>query len=81
MAFGKLNMGKPPVRFNEGVSETIIGLGFSTRLLRLCYLAHGKVKMYRIFQWSIPKAFNCPLSIIRQATPINYAQTNERRHF
>ena len=38
-ALGKPDAGKPPVRFDEGRSQTVIGLCLSIRRLRLLYLA------------------------------------------
>jgi len=37
MAIGEPDAGKPPVRFDEGRSATVIGSGLSTRPLRLLY--------------------------------------------
>ncbi len=37
MALGEPDAGKPPVRFDEGRSETVIGLCLSIRPLRLLY--------------------------------------------
>ena len=45
MALGEPDAGKPPVRFDEGRSETVIGLCLSIRPLRLLY--------------SIPIPFRC----------------------
>ncbi len=41
MALGEPDAGKPPVRFDEGRSETVIGLCLSIRPLRLLYLSNS----------------------------------------
>ena len=44
MALGEPDAGKPPVRFDEGRSETVIGLCLSIRPLRLLYCGFSVVK-------------------------------------
>ena len=44
MALGEPDAGKPPVRFDEGRSETVIGLCLSIRPLRLLYCHFSVVK-------------------------------------
>ena len=39
LELGKPDAGKPPVRFDEGRSETVIGLCLSTRRSRLLYIS------------------------------------------
>jgi len=71
MTLGKPDAGKPPVRFDEGRSETVIGpSASSTRPLRLLYLVRGadllkstarQILLYRALGFQPPAFFHCPL--------------------
>ena len=57
MALGELDAGKPPVQFDEGRSETVIGLCLSIRPLRLLYSISQSVAVVLAATLSAARAF------------------------